>query len=100
MKQMDLAFGGTIQERFERFDIEHPEVYAKLVRLAFDMRERRFKRCGMKFLFERVRWIYWMERGDADFRLNNDFHSRYARKMMAEYPELEGFFVLRELTAA
>jgi len=99
MHQMSLV-DHSIQTRFEVFDREHPGVYQRLVHLAFDLKERGFKRCGMKFLFERVRWFYWVERGDADFKLNNNFHSRYARKIMAEFPELEGFFEVRELKAA
>jgi hypothetical protein len=99
MYQMSLAYF-SIQARFEDFDRKHPEVCRRLVRLAFELKERGFKRCGMKFLFERLRWFYWVERGDADFKLNNDFHSRYARKIMAEFPELQGFFEVRELKAA
>lgn len=100
MTQMSLVADASIQARFGEFHSAHPEVYKELVRLAFELKERGFKHAGMKFLFERVRWFFWVERGESDFKLNNNFHSRYARKIMAEYPELEGFFETRELKAA
>ena len=45
-------------------------------------------------------WHFQVEKDlGADFKLNDHFHSRYARTIMKQYPELEGFFELRELRA-
>ncbi len=35
-----------------------------------------------------------------DFKINDHYLSRYARKLMEEHPELDGLFELRELKAA
>lgn len=35
----------------------------------------------------------------ADFKLNDHYHSRYARLILATHPEFDGFFEIRELKA-
>ena len=90
----------SIQEAFEQFDRDHPEVYRYLVRLAFELLGKGWAHYGIGALWERMRWHFRVEQDDEDFKLNNNYRSRYARKMMAEYKELAGFFELRELKAA
>jgi hypothetical protein len=49
-------------------------------------------------VWERVRWSMWVEKEEGEqFMLNNNLHSRYARKIMEDYPSLRGFFELRKL---
>lgn len=100
MYQMNLT-EASIQTRFEAFHQKHPEVYKTLVRLAFELKARGFRRYGLKSLFERVRWHFQVDLDlGEDWKINNNYSSRYARKLMAEFPELDGFFELRELKAA
>jgi hypothetical protein len=90
----------TIQERFEEFDRNNPEVYEMLVRYANDMHRRGRTRIGISLLWERMRWEVYLTTDDPDgFKLNNDYRSRYARKIVAEHPSLEGLFSVRKLTA-
>ena len=59
------------------------------------------KRYGIGGLWERLRWHFHIEQGlGDDFKLNNDFRSRYARLLLEDHPELGAFFELRELRAA
>lgn len=88
----------TIQERFERYHREHPEVYRLLVNLARQAHARG-KRVGIKCLFEIVRWNFWIRRGDEGFVLNNDFTSRYGRLIMQREFDLRDYFETRELKA-
>jgi hypothetical protein len=46
---------------------------------------------------EVVRFHRALETTDPDFKLNNNYSSRYARILMDEEPELAGFFQTREL---
>lgn len=101
-EQLPFDFGGgrKIQEAFEAFDRAHPEVYEYLVRLAFEAYDRGFRHYGIGALWERMRWHFQIEKGmDEEFKLNNNFRSRYARKIIAEHPVLEDFFELRCLRA-
>ena len=90
--------GLSIQERFERFHDRNPWVYHELVAMARELRARRSRRIGIKMLFEVLRWQYYRRTdGDDEFKLNNNFHSRYARLIMESEPDLEGAFELRAL---
>ena len=89
---------GTIQARFEKFDRENPRVYELYRRFAQQLREHR-SRCGISLITERIRWEVAITTNDEtqDFKISNDYRSRYARKLMAEVPELRGFFVIKQL---
>lgn len=92
--------GRTIQRQFEEFDRKHPEVYTYLVELAFSAFNRGFRHYGIGALWERMRWHFHIEEDRAEeFKLNNNYRSRYARKIIAEHPALEEFFEIRALRA-
>lgn len=90
----------TIQERFEDFHQRHPEVLAKLVELAREVKTRG-KRCGIRTLWEKMRWAFEIERdADDEWKLNDHYHSRFARLIVETHPdEFDGFFELRQLKA-
>lgn len=93
----------NIQEQFEQFHNANPRVYSTLVKYTRIVKAAGFTRYSIKSLFERVRWHHEFESAlvsNTDFELNNNFHSRYARKLMAENPEFAGLFQTRRLTAA
>ena len=100
MSNQSSLFTDTIQTQFEAFHDRHPVVYDYLVTLAFQARRVGRHRIGMKMLFEVLRWE-WTIAGlpdDAEeWKLNNNYTSRYARLIMADYPLLDGLFELREL---
>ena len=97
MIQPAIARGATIADRFEAFDEANPWVYRVIVDLARDLRHnRRFRRCGMKLIFERMRWLSALRtKGDA-FKLNNNYTAHYARLVMENEPDLANFFETRE----
>jgi hypothetical protein len=51
-------------------------------------------------LVERLRWEYDTTTTGDPFKLNNDYRSRYVRKIVAEYPDLADAFETRTLRAA
>lgn len=87
----------TIQARFERFHEANPQVYTTLVALAFDLLEKGRKTYGVKSLFEVLRWHYTLNTHGEEFKMPNDYTSRYARFIMEKEPELSSFFVTRKL---
>ena len=89
----------TIQERFAIFDRENPHIFKEIVKLCFYLSHRGRKKFGIAPIFEKLRWDHLTStNGDEPFKLNNDFRSEYGRKVMKEYPQLDGFFAIRELT--
>ena len=64
---------------------------------------------GAKAIMERVRWevSVYMRRSHFEgyvattgeqFKVNNNYTSRYARKLISEKPEFKGFFQTRRLS--
>jgi len=93
--------GQTLDERFQKFHEQNGWVYTALVRLARETLAAGRTRCGIKMLFEVLRWQWELATiSDDEFRLNNNHTSRYARLIMSREPDLEGFFEIRELKAA
>jgi hypothetical protein len=89
----------TIQAAFEEFHAANPHVYYELRRLAFDLLDRGHRFCGIGMLWEVLRWRSMMRTSGKDFKLNNNFRSRYARLLMGSEPALAGFFETREIRA-
>jgi hypothetical protein len=87
----------TMQRRFEEFHARHPEVMRECVERTFEIAAKK-RHGGFRMVWERVRWSMWVEKEEGEqFMLNNNLHSRYARKIMEDYPSLRGFFELRKL---
>lgn len=95
--QVKVAREATIQERFESFHAANPQVYGALRSLAFQMLGNGVKQYGIKGLFEILRWQFALQTKGEPFRLCNDFTSRYARLLVKNNPELDGFFEMRQL---
>lgn len=82
---------------FREFDAANPKVYSHLVDMTRQMYDRGHKKIGMSMLYEVLRWRTMLATTDPQYKLNNNYQSRYARKIMAEFPEFDGIFETREL---
>lgn len=97
--QPEVPKDATIRQRFEAFHKANPHVYGHLVRLALDIRQRGHDKWGIANLFEVLRWESALYTTGDPYRLNNNFRAWYARILMADNSELEGFFEVRKLHA-
>ena len=99
MSAQPLLFSRTSESRFLEFHRKNPKVYELLVQYARRARERGYKTYGIGALWEIVRWDWnvFLKTAGTELKLNNNFRSRYARLIMQQEPDLEGFFHLREL---
>lgn len=86
-------------ERVDQFIELNPELYRRLVAMTRALVQRGRTRIGMKTLVECLRWNYWMTTNDptSEFKINNSYTSRMARRIMQENPDLDGVFETREL---
>ncbi len=78
--------------RFEEHRTAHPELLELLITHARAAKRRGRNRISMRELWETVRGAH-PELGG----LNDNFHSRYARLVMAAAPDLMGMFHTRRL---
>jgi hypothetical protein len=90
----------TIGERFEAFHAANPWVLTPYERLTADLVRRGRDRIGIGILTEVLRWEYGRQTTGDDFRINNNFRSRYARLLLERHPEWVGVFQTRLLRAA
>jgi hypothetical protein len=86
-----------IQKRFLKFHAENEHVYKLLVRFAREAKASGRESWGMKAIYERARWEVAIVTKGTEFKLSNDFTSRYARLIMQQEADLAGFFDIREL---
>ena len=91
----------TIEEKFEEFHQQNPAVYDELVRLARLAKSRGHSRYSVDLLLAVVRFRRDMRlpvvRDTSGFRLNNNFTSRYARRIQQQEQDLSAFFETRVL---
>jgi hypothetical protein len=100
MTDQRSLFDKTIDARFAEFHASHPQVYFTLVSLARQAKAVGKTRIGMKALFGRARWEFWLDTRGEEFKLNNSFSSRFARLIEEKEPDLRGLFEKRTLRAA
>lgn len=95
-----MMFLTLLDRRFLEFHSHNPHVYEELVRLVREAKDHGHRRVGIKMVWEVVRWNLTIRTNVADeedFKLNNNYHSRYARLIMVQEPDLHGVFELRQL---
>lgn len=95
--QLDLQFDSAItpREAFERFHAANPEIYDLLVKYARELRAARRRRGGIRMIWERMRWDLAIQTQGDSFKLNDHYTSFYARLIMRQEPDLDGFFSTR-----
>ena len=89
-----------LQQRFLNYHAKNPHVYALFKKFAKDAKSKGRKHFGAKAVIERVRWSVNIDTDSLDeFKLNNNYTSRYVRMLEQEDPSFLGFFRKRELRA-
>jgi len=86
----------TLEEEFKAFHNRNPRIYLKLRTIAMRLKKTGATSYGMKALFEIMRFNALLQ-SDTKFKLSNSYAPYYARFLMKNEPELQGFFEIREL---
>ena len=84
----------TLDKRFESYHRRNPHIYEQLKIMSLRLKNVGVEKYGMKALFEILRFNALLT-VDHNFRLSNNFTALYARLLMEQEPELEGFFRIR-----
>ena len=89
----------TRKERFAEFHSQNPGVYRILLLRALNLKRQGFKSYSMRTLWEVLRWEMDRKRfrmpTTEKFELNDHHAPFYSRLLMAQHPELQGFFEVR-----
>ena len=88
--------GLTIEESFGLFHHGNPHIYRLLTEMALKYKRAGNSRCGMKMLWEALRFTSGVRTRGEPYKLNNNFTALYARLLMRQEPLLLRFFEVRE----
>lgn len=95
-----LLFEKTLDDQFDEWirSQDGQEIEFAVVARALALRAAGWARYGIKAILESIRFDRAVQRGpDAPFKVNNNYASRLARRVMRARPELDGWFETREL---
>lgn len=88
------------EQSFKRFHSANPQVYRTLAMRALNLQRMGFTSYGLRTLWEVTRWEMHRERMRTgvgeQFDMDNNHVPYYARMLMRDYPQLQGFFEIRE----
>lgn len=98
------AFPTTLEEQFEAW-LATPDgqrVYREVVERARTLHGRGWQHFGIAAIWEAIRYDWHVRVGpDGEgWKVNNNHRAFMARKVMADHPDLEGFFETRAQSAA
>lgn len=88
-----------IDMKFEDFHRDNPLVYDLFKRFALRAIRSGYEHFSAKTIIERIRWETNIETSDPDFKINNNYTSRYSRLFQKDFPRYSGFFRDRELVS-
>ena len=75
---------------------KQPWLIPKLAEIARKLKKRGYTRYSISGLFHILRWETDDSTGDLGLKVNNNHQPFAARELMQLYPDLDGFFQLRE----
>jgi hypothetical protein len=89
-KQLDL-FEGISNKDFIEYHKTNPHLYEAFKNIALRAINLGFQNYGAKGIFEIIRWER-AERGDGEFKINNNYAPLFTRLFDNEYPQHQNFF--------
>lgn len=88
----------NLDQKFFAYHEKNPHILPLFLKFAKQAKSVGFSHYSIRAIVNRVRWHINIETKDVDgFKMNNNYSSRYARLLVKENPEFEGFFRNRQL---
>ena len=89
--------GKSIRQGFEEFNKRNPHIYEMFERQALTAIEKGRKKISAKQIINWIRWNEFLRTSDKNFKINDAYHSYFARHFIEKHPEHSGVFELRKL---
>lgn len=96
MSQCDL-YNKSLDQKFAEYHADNPKVFEKFVAYAEQLKTAGRTRIGAKAIVERIRWDSLVAAIDGQFKVNNNYTSRYVRLVAKSRPDLASLFAVRTL---
>ncbi len=85
-------------KKFLEYHSKNPELYKLFKEFAYSAKIKgQRKRFSIWMIANRIRWYSQVETTGHEFKVSNDYLALYARLLIYEYPEFEGFFQLKTM---
>lgn len=82
---------------FEAYHASNPQLYSMFKKFAYELLVIGKKRISHGTIIERLRWETIINKTAAgEFKVNQNFGRPMARRMVREFPKLDGVFEFRE----
>jgi len=81
-------------ENFELHHRENPHIYDAFVKYSLQVAAKR-EYFSAKAIFHRIRWDSAIGEFDSEFKISDGWINHYARKVMRDYPQYNGFFTTK-----
>lgn len=86
-----------LMEKFKKYHKENPHIYREFKRYALEMKKVRNKSSAW-LIVNRIRWDFDIKsNSDEVWKISNDYIAVYARMLIYNNPEFEGFFTLKAM---
>jgi|TARA_R110002020_G_scaffold1635_4_gene7422 hypothetical protein len=85
-----------LELQWQQCKAKNPNLLPQLAGLARELKLAGHSRYSMDGLFHILRWETRSTTGDLGLKVNNNHTAFAARDLMAQFPDLQGFFALRE----
>jgi len=89
----------NLNERFNEYLKDNPHIFPTFVSFSLQMKRSGRNKYSHWVIVNRMRWDIDIKAIDtnSEFKISNDYIALLARKAMKEYPELAGFFNIKEM---
>jgi hypothetical protein len=87
-------------DQHAEFDRENPGIYSAVRRMALDYIAQGHRHWSVDAIMQILRHESNMRDGSVTYKINNHHRGYLARRFLAEFPQHEGFFEIRERKTA
>lgn len=82
---------------FKQFHAENPEIFTEFLALARKIKNTGRKKYSAEAILQVLRWHRDIQTTGEPYKISNNFRSMYARLLVYNYPEFQGFFTMHGL---
>ena len=83
--------------KFKAFHEKNPDIYDMFYRFTVDARNANREYFSHWMIAQRIRWYTTVETTGKEFKLSNDYIALYARLVIWQNPQWEGFFKFKKM---